>query len=119
MSSPYVSIDQLAEYFGVSVSSIRVWVRKNKIDPTTYIRVGTTYRFHLKAVEDSLLHANKHVEMTDAQLSESIDSDIDNIESGIQDKRPIAKRSTRDEDQDPEFDSAVEALLGSDDNEDL
>lgn len=119
MSSPYVSIDQLAEYFGVSVSLIRAWVRKNKIDPTTYIRVGTTYRFHLKSVEESLLHANKHVEMTDAQLSESIDSAVDNIESGIQDKRPVAKLTTREEDQDPEFDNALGVILGNDDNEDL
>ena len=38
--SPFVTIENLAQYFHVSVSTIRSWVRQGHIPETTYIGLG-------------------------------------------------------------------------------
>lgn len=52
--SPFVTIEQLAQYFRVSVSTIRAWVRQGHIPETTYIGLGNTYRFNRDAVAAAL-----------------------------------------------------------------
>jgi len=44
--SPFVTVNELAEYLNVSTSTIRLWVRKDRIPKHTYIKVGQTYRFN-------------------------------------------------------------------------
>lgn len=51
----YVTITGLAEHLAVSISTVRQWVRNGHIPEGTYIKVGTTYRFDLKAVERALI----------------------------------------------------------------
>jgi len=54
----FVPIEDIARYFSVSISTIRAWVRQNKIPSDTYIKVGNTYRFSIPKVEDALLSAD-------------------------------------------------------------
>jgi len=53
--SKYVKISELAEYLGVSVHAVRSWVRNGKLPSATYFRVGNTYRFNLKMIEEGFV----------------------------------------------------------------
>lgn len=57
--SPFVTIESLAQYFCVSVSTIRAWVRQGHIPENTYIKLGNTYRFNREAVEHALMSMQK------------------------------------------------------------
>ena len=54
MSGPYVPIEDLAQHFSVSVSTIRGWLRRKQIPNHTFIRVGNTYRFSIEDVSVDL-----------------------------------------------------------------
>jgi len=60
--SPFVTIENLAQYFCVSVSTIRAWVRQGYIPENTYIKLGNTYRFNRDTVEQALMGMNKEEE---------------------------------------------------------
>jgi excisionase family DNA binding protein len=60
--SPFVTIESLAQYFCVSVSTIRAWVRQGHIPENTYIKLGNTYRFNRAAVQDALMAMQKEEE---------------------------------------------------------
>jgi excisionase family DNA binding protein len=62
--SPFVTIESLAQYFCVSVSTIRAWVRQGHIPENTYIKLGNTYRFNRAAVEQALMGMHKDEEPT-------------------------------------------------------
>jgi len=57
--TPYVNINKVADYFQVSVSTIRKWVNNNHIPDSTYIKIGEVYRFRLDDVESALFEASK------------------------------------------------------------
>jgi excisionase family DNA binding protein len=50
----YVSIEEVAEYYTVSVSTVRGWLRKDVIPPTAYLKIGNTYRFRIADVDAAL-----------------------------------------------------------------
>jgi len=55
MNDPaYVPIEDVSKHFSVSVSTIRGWIRREHIPPSTYIKVGNTYRFSIPAVVSAL-----------------------------------------------------------------
>jgi len=54
MNKPYVNIEELSRYVGVTITTLRSWVRTGAIPRETYIRAGQTYRFHLADVEAHL-----------------------------------------------------------------
>ena len=56
---PFVVIDLVAAHFSVSVPTIRAWVNKKRIPKNTYIKLGTTYRFKISAVEEALTAENE------------------------------------------------------------
>ena len=58
-TTPYVNINKVAEYYQVSVSTVRKWMRMGKIPPSTYIGISGTYRFRLADVEAALTAATK------------------------------------------------------------
>lgn len=58
MESKYVSSTELAKHFAVSVPTVRQWMRRNKIPPTLYIKVGTAYRFMLTEIEQHFFSEN-------------------------------------------------------------
>lgn len=53
-NEPFVAIEDLANHFAVSVSTIRSWVRQGHIPKNTYIKIGNTYRFDKTRVSDAL-----------------------------------------------------------------
>jgi len=93
-NGPYVGIEALANYFGVSTSTIRQWLRADKIPDSTYLRVGLTYRFHLRAIEDALLNYKSREGMTSEErakfadaIIQSLDSSVDETQAGISERR--------------------------------
>jgi hypothetical protein len=54
MNGPFVPIEDVANHFSVSISTIRGWVRKGHIPKNTYIKVGNTYRFSIDNVASAL-----------------------------------------------------------------
>ena len=57
--TPYVNINKVADYFQVSVSTIRKWVNNGYIPDSTYIKIGEVYRFRLDDVEAALTAATQ------------------------------------------------------------
>ena len=55
----FVPIDEVAKHFTVSVSTVRAWIRQKRIPKHTYIKLGTTYRFKISAVEEALTAENE------------------------------------------------------------
>lgn len=53
----YVQIEDVAKYFAVSVSTVRSWVRLGYIPEDTYLKIGNTYRFKIKDVEECLVRS--------------------------------------------------------------
>jgi len=58
MQPKYVSSTELAEHFSVSVPTVRLWMRKHKIPPNLYVKVGTAYRFMLAEIEQHFFDEN-------------------------------------------------------------
>ena len=79
-------IGDVATHFCVSVSTIRAWIRDGRIPASTYIKVGTTYRFKISAIETALT-ADGGLE-----LSPQMEMDFDEDEA----KAPIAVYPTTD-----------------------
>jgi len=61
----FVPIEEIADHFSVSVSTIRSWVRRKHISPNSFIKVGSTYRFKISDVTDSLLSNGARVDPTE------------------------------------------------------
>jgi len=51
----FVPMEELAEHFAVSVSTIRNWIRKGHIPPHAFVKAGPTYRFRISDVTDALM----------------------------------------------------------------
>lgn len=60
--NPYVDINKVAEYFGISISTTRKWLREGHIPRDTYIKAGDTYRFNIGAIEKALTKRDDKVE---------------------------------------------------------
>jgi predicted site-specific integrase-resolvase len=57
--TPYVPINKVADYFQVSISTVRKWVNNDYIPDDTYIKIGEVYRFRLHDVESALSKVTK------------------------------------------------------------
>lgn len=53
----FVTIDDVAKHFKVSVSTVRAWVRQGHIATWAYVKLGNTYRFNLPKVVECLFPA--------------------------------------------------------------
>lgn len=54
MNDQYVSIDDVAKYYSVSVSTVRAWIRTGKLTPSDFLKLGNTYRFKIADVDAAL-----------------------------------------------------------------
>lgn len=77
----YVTIDKLAEHFGLAVTTLQKWVKTGNIPRGTYVKAGQTYRFNLRAVEHALTgeEPSKRTEeplkrVTEQQLRDFVDN---------------------------------------------
>lgn len=80
MSQEYVKIGDVADEFSVSVSTIRKWIREDKIPRNTYIKAGRTYRFSIDEVTKALRGATGSTPTWQEELA--VNSDTSN-NSGI------------------------------------
>jgi excisionase family DNA binding protein len=46
-NSGYVTIDELASYLKVKISTIRTWIKLGKLPTDAYLKVSNTYRFNI------------------------------------------------------------------------
>ena len=92
MNDAYVPIDDLAKHLCVKVSTIRTWVQKRLIPDTTYIKVGSTYRFNIPAVVAGL---KGEVEQRDLVLDKDI---VDEFNAAI--NEPLTEQLQFDFDED-------------------
>ncbi len=75
----FVPIENVANHFAVSISTVRAWIRTNKIPSDTYIKVGSTYRFKLPELEAELLGKPSAVEEAPEgdMMYEQLELDLD------------------------------------------
>ena len=62
VETPYVNINKVADYFKVSVSTIRKWMNSGHIPAHAYIGIGEIYRFRIDDVEAALTVKTKKVQ---------------------------------------------------------
>ncbi len=62
IETPYVNIGKVADYFQVSISTIRKWVHSGQIPASTYINIGEVYRFRIADVEAALTATPKEAQ---------------------------------------------------------
>jgi hypothetical protein len=60
----YIDIQELAGKLNVSVSTIRSWIREERLDKKSYFKVSNTYRFNLEAVLACLHGSNAEGSVT-------------------------------------------------------
>jgi hypothetical protein len=73
---PLVPIDDVAAHFGVSLATVRSWLREKRIPHDTYVKIGKTYRFKIGLMEAALLAAegNKVFDDIRDDLSEPVEA---------------------------------------------
>jgi len=78
MNEPFVSIDDIAKHFSVSVSTVRAWIRQKHIPEDTYVKIGKTYRFRVGDVTSSLtkVSSKRSAETVGEDLLEDLDEDL-------------------------------------------
>ena len=84
MLEKFVPVDDVAERFSVSRHTVRQWLRQGKIPDDMYVKIGNTYRYNLKGIENTFLSTNKDsiVEVVDEAVSDyvfgtdSLDEDV-------------------------------------------
>jgi hypothetical protein len=55
----FVSIDELAKTFDVSIPTVRSWVRLGHIPDHTYVKIAKTYRFDIEKLKELWFNASK------------------------------------------------------------
>jgi len=56
MSSGYCTREELASHFGVSPHTVGGWIRRGNVFPMgTVVKMGQTYRFKLKEIEQHFM----------------------------------------------------------------
>jgi DNA-binding transcriptional MerR regulator len=69
---PLVRIEDVAEHFDVSVSTVRGWIRKKLLPKDSYISIARTYRFRLKRIEAGF--SNEELPDSEENLSDEKDA---------------------------------------------
>ena len=59
VDEPYVAIGDVAKHFGVSVSTVRTWIRNDAIP---FLKLGGVYRFRLSSIEEELGRSRHEVD---------------------------------------------------------
>ena len=77
MREQFVNIDQLAEHFSVSVSTIRHWLRDGHIPEDAVMQVGKTFRYKLSDVENALYPKKKDESLSTVFDVRSVYADAD------------------------------------------
>jgi excisionase family DNA binding protein len=57
----YVAIGDVANFYSVSVSTVRTWIRTGKLTESDFLKLGNTYRFKITDVDAALRRASAGV----------------------------------------------------------
>ena len=76
--SKYSNVQEVAKFFDISESTVRLWVKKGLIDRSCYVKADTTYRFDIPAIEQHL-RGGEGIKSDNVSLSDvsNMYSDID------------------------------------------
>jgi excisionase family DNA binding protein len=55
----YVTIDELAGYLKVKISTIRTWIKLGKLPADAYLKVSNTYRFNINEAVAGLKRSSR------------------------------------------------------------
>ena len=109
MSAKYVPIDDVAEYFSVSISTIRAWLRRDRIPDHTYIKVGNTYRFCIEDVTNALREeVLEELEATELPAEGEMGGEVISYGAARREKVLLSAQAPKDESQAINFDSLDE-----------
>ena len=72
-NEPFVPIEDVAEHFSVSISTVRAWVRQEHIPKDTYVKIGNTYRFRVGDVANALTTAEKNNSNGSVKINDDLD----------------------------------------------
>ena len=108
MDAKYVPIDDVAEYFSVSISTIRAWLRQDRIPNHTYIKVGNTYRFCISEISEALTHRDEVAKELHDKVSEEVGGEVISHGAARREKALLSARAPKDENQVISFDSLDE-----------
>jgi len=78
---PLVTIDAVAEHFAVSISTIRKWIREDRIPKSTYMKIGTTYRFKLESMTDAMIGGGERSPQLELSFEKREDDDDDDTDT--------------------------------------
>jgi excisionase family DNA binding protein len=70
----YVTINEIAEHYTVSISTVRAWIRTNTIP---YLQVGKTFRFKLSEVDAALR------DVRTKKIDDDVEALVDNPDQDI------------------------------------
>jgi excisionase family DNA binding protein len=74
-NEPFVTIEDVAKHFSVSISTVRAWVRQQHIPEDTYVKIGNTYRFRVGDVANALTTAKKNNGSSSVKTNDDLDFD--------------------------------------------
>lgn len=85
MNKTYMNFEELSRYLGVTITTLRSWVRNGSIPRETYIQAGQTYRFHVEDVEAHLRGLRtakpKQEEVVEEAVEEVVEEVVPEVES--------------------------------------
>lgn len=77
MNKTYMNFEELSRYLGVTITTLRSWVRNGSIPRETYIQAGQTYRFHVEDVEAHL----RGLRTAKPEQEEAVEEAVPEVES--------------------------------------
>jgi hypothetical protein len=81
MTTKYMNISAIADYFAVSVSTVRGWVKQGLIPRDAYIKIGSTYRFDVVMIEGLFRTKSAEDESTEIDMEEELQEETEDTEA--------------------------------------
>ena len=81
MNKTYMNFEELSRYLGVTITTLRSWVRNGSIPRETYIQAGQTYRFHVEDVEAHLRGLRTAKPEQEEPVAEAVEEAVPEVES--------------------------------------
>jgi excisionase family DNA binding protein len=73
----YVGIEAVANYFNVSISTVRNWIKSNTIPASLVLKIGHTHRFKISDIEAALRGAPALAVQPDTTDSKQVQLELD------------------------------------------
>ena len=73
----YVGIEAVANYFNVSISTVRNWIKSNTIPASLVLKIGHTHRFMISDIEAALRGAPAPAVQPDTPDSKQVQLELD------------------------------------------